>query len=286
MSELRRRMDREMILRGLAPRTRRSYICAVRGLAKYYRRPPDQLTNKQVQDYLFHLINERQLAWNSCNVAVQGLRFFYHKTLKRDRADFYIPRAACKPSKLPVIPSRQEIKQIFSFTRDPRHRLMFEIIYGSGLRLSEVVHLKGRDIDFEEKTIRVEQGKRRKDRYTLLSEHIIEPLKRYLKQHAPQPWLFLGKSGRYPVHTTTLQRAFTHAKSRAGLFDLGGVHCLRHAFATHLLEDGADLYVIQRLLGHSHIGTTMRYLHLAKRRLAANTSPLDRLTTTEERPRA
>jgi site-specific recombinase XerD len=280
MSELRTRMDNEMIVRGMADRTRDAYLAAVAGLARFYDRPPDRISDREIQGYLLHLRVERELAWSSCNVALNGLRFFYYQTLGRDRARFTIPSPR-QPSKLPEILSQVEIHRLFDTTHNHKHRALLMTTYAAGLRVSEVVRLKVTDIDSNRMSIRVEQGKGAQDRYTLLSQRLLEELRSYWRIDRSYPWLFPSHRVRGPISTTCAQRAYHAAKRRAGITKQGGIHALRHAFATHLLEAGTDLHTIQRLLGHRHISTTMRYFHLAQKTLMANRSPLDLLELPE-----
>jgi integrase/recombinase XerD len=277
MGTLRKQMEADMVLRGMSERTRESYVAAVAGLAKYYGRSPDQVSEAEVQRYLLHLIEERRLAWSSCNVAVSGLRFLYHTTLKRREAQFDIPRARA-PQKLPQILSREEIARLIELTLNPKHRAILMSAYGAGLRVSELCHLKVGDIDSARMTIRVEQGKGAKDRYTLLSPRLLRELRRYWVGQRPKEWLFSAtRDVNQPISTTTAQKIFYAAKRRAGIGKDCGIHGLRHAFATHLLEAGVDIHTIQRLMGHGHISSTLRYFHLADKHLAATASPLDLL---------
>ena len=278
MGALRRRMEQDMVLRGMAATTREAYVAAVVALTRYYRRSPEQLTEQEVQRYLLHLIEERKLAWSSCNVASHGLRFFYHVTLKRPETQFCIPRRRA-PERLPEILSREEVTRLIERTRNPKHRVLLMLTYGAGLRVSEVVHLRPRDIDSERMTIRIEQAKGAKDRYSLLSPRMLEELRNYWKAYRPGEWLFAkDRVADEPMSANTAQKIFYAAKRRAEITKRCGIHGLRHAFATHLLESGADSHTIQRLLGHERISTTLRYFHLAQKDLARTTSPLDLLS--------
>lgn len=276
MTELRRRMDDDMVARGFADRTRESYLWAVTGLARFYHRAPDQITDEEVQAYLVHLIRDRQRAWSTCNVVVSGLRFFYHTTLKRDHPTFTIPSPR-QPGTLPVILSREDVRRILAHTSNLKHRTMLLTAYAAGLRLNEVIHLRVGDIDSTRMTIRVEQGKGGKDRYTLLSPHLLEALRAYWRVAHPSTWLFPSARRPQPIDPSALQRAYQLAKQRAGLTKPGGIHGLRHAFATHLLEAGVDIHTIQRLLGHGHISTTTRYFQLTRHTEIGPGSPLDLL---------
>jgi site-specific recombinase XerD len=270
----------DMTLRGMAAKTRDSYVRGVAGLAAYYHRSPDRISDREVQAYLLYLMRERKLSWSSCNIAVHGLRFFYHQTLGREKTTFHIPGPR-KPSKLPEILSREEVARLFAHTGLPRHRVVLMTAYAAGLRVGEVVRLRVQDIDSDRMTIRVEQGKGAQDRYTLLSPRLLEELRSYWRLEHPYPWFFPMRKAPRPMNYTTAERMYTAAKHRAGIAKAGNIHALRHAFATHLLESGTDLHTIQRLLGHHHITSTMRYLHLARKNVTDRCSPLDLLDLPE-----
>lgn len=276
MGALRKQMDGDLVVRGMSVRTREVYLNAVAGLAKYYGRRPDRITQQEVQNYLLYLIEERKLAWSSCNVVAQGLKFFYRVTLKRSAAQFDIPRAR-QPQKLPEILAREEVAALIEKTANLKHRLLLMTAYGAGLRLNELCHLKVNHLDSARMTIRVEQGKGAKDRYTLLSPRLLMELRRYWVAQRPKEWLFPRRDGSGPIGDASVQKIFHAAKARAGIVKHGGIHALRHAFATHLLESGVDVHTIQRLLGHGHISSTLRYFHLARKHLAKTPSPLDLL---------
>ena len=277
MTELRQRMTDDMVVRRMAEATQEAYLGAVRGLARFYRRSPDQITEAEVQAYLLHLIRERKRAWNTCNIVVHGLRFFYHVTLKRERTTFTIP-AGRQPATLPEILSREDIQRLLVATTSPKERALVATAYATGLRVKELVHVKLTDLDAARGTIRVEQGKGAKDRYTLLSPRLLEELRAYWVRARPRVWLFPGRNGQQPLHTSSVGKAYTAAKRRAGITKRGGIHGLRHAFATHLLEMGVDLPTIQRLLGHTSIQTTMRYLHVARSSLTLHGAPIELLS--------
>ena len=278
MTELRRRMDDAMLVRGLADRTRESYLWAVTGLARFYHRSPDQISDGEVEAYLVHLIRDRQQAWSTCNVVVNGLRFFYHTTLKRDRTTFSIPSPR-QSGKLPMVLSREEVQRLLMHATTQKHRTMLMTSYAAGLRLSEVLHLQVSHIDSERMAIRVVQGKGGQDRDTVLSAPLLEALRAYWKVARPPVWLFPapGPGPARPMSRSSLQKAYKTAKRRAGLTKPGGIHTLRHCFATHLLEAGVDLHTIQRLMGHRHLTTTARYLQLTRHTHIGPGSPLDLL---------
>lgn len=278
MTELRRRMEDDMVARGLASRTRSSYLWAVTSLARFYRRSPDQISDAEVQAYVVHLLRERQLSSSTGNVVVSGLRFFYHTTLKRARTTFDIPLSRPRGrGKLPVLLSREEVRRLIDHASNSKYRAMLLTTYAAGLRLNEVLHLRVSDIDSARMTIRVQQGKGGQDRYTVLSPHLLAALRQYWTLRRPPMWLFPSETTGEPLHPTALQRMYQVAKRRAGIGKPGGIHGLRHAFATHLLEAGVDLHTIQRLLGHSHISTTTRYFQLTRHTEIGPDSPLDLL---------
>ena len=277
MSKLRKQMEADMALRGLAYRTRQAYIESVVKLAKFYRRSPVRITEGEGESYRRHLLQERKLAHSSCNVVASALQFLYRVTLKHPEAEFNLPRPRV-PQRLPQILSREEVAALFEHTSNLKHRAFLMTTYGGGLRLLEACRLKVADIDSDRMTLRVEQGKGAKDRYTLLSPRLLKELRRYWIAHRPALWLFPSPRVReQPLSTHTAHRIYHAAKDRAGITKAGGIHALRHAFATHLLEAGVDVHTIQRLLGHGSLSTTARYFHLAQKHLSGANSPLDLL---------
>lgn len=276
MSPLRQQMQSDMVLRGLAGRTQESYIAAVVGVARYYHRSPDQLSQDEVQQYLLHLIEERKLAWASTNQAACALRFFFHVTLKQAATTFVIP-ARKAPAKLPEILSREEVDRILASCINLKHRAMLMTTYAAGLRVSETCNLKVADIDSRRMMLRVTNGKGGKDRYSLLSPRLLDTLRQYWRATHPAVWLFARGDETAPIDMKTTQKVYYRAKERAGIAKQGGIHSLRHAFATHLLESGVDLHTIKELMGHDQISTTERYLHL-RQQVAHSDSPLDLLS--------
>jgi site-specific recombinase XerD len=269
-------MLQAMTVRGLARRTQQSYVAAVRQLAKHFRRSPDQITAEEVQSYLAHMIEVEKLSWSTCSIAANSFRFLYHVTLGRNAVDFVVPRPR-QPQKLPEILSCEEVARLLAAIAHPKHRLVIETIYACGLRLSEATQLKVRDIDRDRVTVRIEQGKGRKDRYVPLSKRLLRRLDQYWATKPPRHWIFEGSTPDRCLHVTAVQRAYTLAKLRAGIQKHGGVHALRHAYATHMIESGESVLTVQRLLGHRSVSTTMRYFHLSQARVAVVRSPLDLL---------
>tara|TARA_Y100000588_G_C14247930_1_gene922202 strand:+ start:513 stop:1358 length:846 start_codon:yes stop_codon:yes gene_type:complete len=276
MSELSVKMNKDMILHGFSENTRKSYIGSIRRLALYYQRSPDKISSREVEDYLLHLLKDKKLTYSTCNCLVSALKFLYEKTLEQSKTPFIVPITK-QPLTLPVVPSRKDIEKLFSVADNVKHRLILMLAYGSGLRISEIASLKITNIDSEQMCIKVEQGKGHKDRFVLLSPQLLIELRQYWKVYRPISWLFPGKNANSPVKPLTIHRVWKKIKEKSGLRKHFGLHSLRHAFATHMLENGIDLYTIKQLLGHSSIRTTVRYLRLTKQQMAKTLSPLDLL---------
>jgi site-specific recombinase XerD len=289
MTPLRQQFNRELVLRGIAPRTQESYTAAVYGLAKYYHLPPDQITDEQIKDYLFYLAKEKEYAASSLNVAFSGLRSFYGLVLKRsvDDLESVVPRVQ-KAVRRPQVFAVEELEQLFTVgCPHPKHRAFLMTVYGAGLRLSEACHLKAEHILRARGQIRVDQGKGAKDRYTLLSPRLLQELESYWLKFRPQHWLFPAtRDPKRPMDETVGQKIFYEAVKRAGLPRKGGIHSLRHSFATHLLEAGVEITVVQQLLGHSNLATTSVYFHVRQQRLGAIQSPLQLLDLSRLAPPA
>ena len=274
MSALRKKMIRDLELRRFSVSTQKSYIAAVRGLAKYYMISPDKVSKEQLLDYVHFLTTKRKLSCSSLNVASAGLRFFYRETLACNAMAVAIPPRK-NSRKLPEIFSHNELKRLFVSTNNLKHRLMLMTAYSGGLRVSELIHLRVRDIDSERMTIRIKNGKGGKDRYTILSQRLLAELRCYAKAYRSQFWLFPSQRSNGSLNRRTAQVIFEQAKERVGITKNVSFHSLRHTFATHLLEAGVDIRTIQILLGHSSITTTARYLHVARKDIKAVKSPLD-----------
>jgi len=274
MGKLHDQMKMDLELRNLSPRTQSCYLAWVRSFALHFHRSPDELGDQEIREYLHHLIQEKKASQSGISQAYSALKFFYETTLKRDWNGFKIPRVKMG-KRLPVVLSREEIQAIFSATGNLKHRALLMTIYSAGLRVSEVVHLKVSDLDSHRMVIRVQQGKGQKDRYTLLARRTLEVLRDYWREYRPSGWLFPGKPATEPLSVSAVQRVFEKVLHQAGIKKAASVHTLRHSFATHLLEDGTDLYHIQRLLGHTTPKTTTIYLHLSRKDLRSVTSPLD-----------
>ena len=266
MTPLRQRMLDALVVRGKAVRTQEAYIDAVARLAGHFRRSPDDLSCTDVQQYLLHLLQERHLARSSVNQYSCAYRFFYGTVLGLDGNKFQIPLAPA-PQRLPEILSREELARLFAAACHDKARTFLMVSYSTGLRLSEMCHLRSEHIDShaDRMCIRVEQGKGAKDRYVPLADDVLQVLRTRWRSARPGPWLFGAlREPSQPVGAKIAQRWYYAACAHAGITKRGGIHSLRHAYATHLLEAGYDLYSLQQWLGHGHISTTMRYLHLAR----------------------
>ena len=279
MSDLSDSMVRDMQLRRFAGSTQETYLREVNRLAQHYHQSLDTIDQRQLQDYVLFLLTERQLAWSSVNVIVSALRFFYTMTLGRRDLTLAIPPRK-HPQHLPEVLSAPELRRLFDL-ENPKHRVLLMATYAAGLRVSEVARLKVTDIDSHRMMIRVEDGKGEKDRYTILSQRLLPELRAYWKIQRPPLWLFPGQKPGEPIGPRTAEKVFKEAKTRAAIRKSGGIHLLRHSFATHLLEAGVDIRTIQLLLGHASIGSTARYLQLTRKTLASLQSPLDLLDLPE-----
>ena len=276
MTPLRQRMINDMTVRGLAPGTQESYLRSVTRLARHYRRRPDRISAREVQDFLLFLHQQHGLNWSTCNTIRHGLRFFFRITLGRPDPHFYVPGAK-QASTLPQLLNHQELVRLFTVTTNLRHRAVLMTAYAAGLRASELGRLRVTDIDSARMCLRVDQGKGSKDRYVPLSPRLLELLREYWHRQRPQRWLFPTRPLDRPMSRQTPARIYQGAKDKARIRKPGGIHTLRHCYASELLEAGVALPVIQRRLGHHSIRSTMRYLHLAQDKTCTTASPLDLL---------
>jgi site-specific recombinase XerD len=269
-----------MVQRGFAQRTHETYIHAIRRMAQHYRRDPATYTPQEVQAYLLHMVKERKLSYSSMNQAACAAQFLFQTVLGHGRDRFHIPFAKV-PAKQPELLAREEILRLFTACTHPGRRVLLQTIYATGLRVSEACALKVSDIDSapDRMCVRVASGKGGKGRYSILSPTLLQVLRQYARTYQPKTWLFAESTGKRPMFAEMAQRAYKGAAMRAGITKTGGIHTLRHCFATHLLEGGVDLYTIQKLLGHTHIATTGRYLHLISPQFRApkDIDPLDLL---------
>lgn len=279
MTTLREKMKQEMTLIGLAPGTQNTYLRAVIKLNNYYQKSPSQLTEQEIKSYLLYLKQDKKLAPNTYNTQIYGLRFFYGTTLRRPLfIKLNLPTTKVT-YKLPDILSADEVQHIIKAVGNFKYRTLFMVIYSAGLRVSEAVKLRITDIDSDRMTLHIRSGKGGKDRYVILSPVAYAALCEYWKVCKFTDYVFPNKTHLdQPLPIQSVSKYFKAAKAKTGITKQGGVHSLRHAFATHLLESGADIFAIKSLLGHASIQSTVRYLDFVPNRHHNLTSPLDRLT--------
>jgi site-specific recombinase XerD len=276
MTPLRRRMTEDMVLRNFAPLTIRAYIRCVARFARYFRTSPDQLGPEHVRTFLVHLAHERKLSLSHYNQTLCALRFFYRVTLGQPSVvESFGP--VKQPRTLPVVLSFDEVALLLEAVSNLKHRAVLMTAYAAGLRVGEVTHLRVADIDSQRMVIHVRHAKGRKERYVMLSPRLLDILRAYWKVVRPSDYLFPGSRTDQPISTATVRKACHRACQKANLGKHVTVHTLRHSFATHLLETGADLRTIQVLLGHRSFSTTAQYVHVATASLPLTRSPFDRL---------
>jgi integrase/recombinase XerD len=276
MTDLRQRMIEEMQLRAFCPATHRPYLRAARELERFCGKSPEMLTAEEVRGYLLHLVNEGRLHLSTINGISTALRFLYSETLKRPEVALAIPPRKT-PRPLPDVLSVQEIERLFAATPNIKYRTLFMVAYAAGLRRNEIVQLKVADIDSSRMMIRIREAKGRKDRYSILSQTLLEALRAYWRWCRPADWLFPGDNPGQHMSSRMLGHIYTQARARARIQKRGGIHILRHCFATHLLEAGVDVRTIQILMGHRSLSSTARYLHLTRKQLDKTPSLLDAL---------
>jgi integrase/recombinase XerD len=276
ISPLRQRMIDDMTVRNFAPNTILCYLKQVSYFAQHFGKSPDRLGPEEIRSYQIYLAKERKVGISSRTVAVSALRFLYHVTLKQDRVIETIPFPK-QEYQLPVIVSPEEVLRLLEAAPSFSYQVIFSTMYGTGLRVSEALHLRVADLDSQRMMIRIEQGKGHRDRYVPLSPKLLELLRTYWRKLRPQPWLFPGQFPHQPLSREAVGDAIARASERAGLKKQISPHSLRHAYAVHLLEAGTDIRKIQLLLGHRSLSTTARYLLLATTTVCATASPLDLL---------
>ena len=276
LSPLRRRMIEDMTIRNLSPATQRSYISAVSKFSRHFRRSPDRLGLDEVRDFQVHLV-AKGVSWGSLNQVVCALRFFYGVTLGETTIPERIPYART-PRKLPVVLSADEVVRFLEAVSGLKSRAALTTAYAAGLRASEVAGLLIEDIDSDRGVIRVRHGKGAKDRDVMLSAQLLGILRTYWRLARPRRFLFPGRDEGRSINPTVLHAACRSAAKAAGLSKRVTLHTLRHSFATHLLENGTDIRIIQALLGHANLSSTARYTHVASHTIRATPSPLERLS--------
>ena len=275
MNPLRESVELEMRLRGFSPCTHESYIHALEELARFYWRPLESLVCAEVQAFLDRLITVRKLAWSTINVYFSAYRFLYEQVLKRPAKEFSIPPRG-RSGRRPGVLSPEEVARVLAAPRNLKHRALLAMTYGSGLRVSEVVKVQPRHIDRGRMMLFV-TGKGHKDRYTILSSKALDLLGEHWRTIGPFEYFFHGRDKSQPMAVGTAQAIYYQALKRSGVRHVGGIHVLRHCFATFLMEAGKDIYTIKKWMGHRALVTTGRYMHVRREHLRTIKSPLDTL---------
>ena len=261
MSALRQKMIEDMQLRGLAVRTQEAYVNAVFQLSRRFKKSPDNIDEEDLREYFLYLKNEKQVAESTFSIALCGIKFFYEQTLKKEWHTLQLVRPDRK-KKLPVVFSTDEVKRVLDCVHRWEYQICLNTIYACGLRLLEGTRLRVKDIDSDRKMIHVVEGKGGKDRYVPLPDHTLMLLRHHWVTHRNQEWMFPSRNGLAAINETAIQKAFRAALRASGVHKAASVHTLRHSYATHLLEAGVDLRIIQVYLGHASPSTTAIYTHL------------------------
>lgn len=279
ISPLRQRMIEDMSVRNLDPQTQSGYIRAVKKLAAFLGRSPDEASAEDLRRFQIHL-RQTGVPAPTVNATVTALRFFYRTTLDKPETVRHLA-VVPKALRLPVVLTQEEVTRLLEATPEAKYKAALGLAYGAGLRVSEVASIKVSDIDSKRMMLRIEQSKRRKDRYAILSPKMLKLLRDWWLIERPKLWLFPGRNPIKPLSTRQLNRAVHEASVKAGIDKRVSPHTLRHSFATHLLEEHVDIRVIQVLLGHAKLETTAIYTRVATRTIRAVTSPLDKLAPIE-----
>jgi len=281
MTTLREKMKNEMQLRGFAAGTQKAYLKKIIELYEYYKRSPAKLSQEEIKAYLLYLVYKRKLSANTYNVVIHALKFFYEVVLRRTivHHDFPLSKQA---KKLPDILSTDEVTAIIKAALHIKQKTILVLAYGAGLRSAEIVHLKLGDIDNKRMLLHIRNSKGNKDRYVVLSPFVLSMLRLYWHQYrskiqCKEKWLFPGIKPHKPIAIRTIGYIFKQAVKRTDITKNGGIHSLRHAFATHALEAGEDLHTIKQLLGHARITTTARYLHMTSNKMKSIVPPIEAL---------
>ena len=275
ISPLRQRMIDDMTARRIKEKVQKDYVRHVRTFAAFLGRSPDTATSEDLRRFQVHLA-QLPIGVATINAAIAALRFFFTVTLERPEL-VRLLRIVNEPRKAPIVLSQEEVARLLEAAPGLKYKAALSVAYGAGLRVSEVANLKVSDIDSQRMTLRVEQGKGQRDRYVMLSPQLLELLRDWWQAARPQVWLFPGQNPINPMTPRQLNRAVTAAKTLAGITKRVSPHTLRHSFATHLLEQGVDIRVIQVLLGHAKLETTALYTRVAVNTVRDIKSPLERL---------
>ena len=278
MGKLHDQMKEDLLLRAYSPHTQRAYLRCVRHFAQHFMRSPEEMGEGEIRSFLLHLVRNRKASPATHGMYVSALKFFYTVTLKRAGVVKDIPHPK-RPQTLPVILSQQEVLCVFGAIRSVKYKAIIATAYAAGLRISEVCSLRIADIDSQRMRIHVRSGKRKKDRYVILGESLLALLRQYYKAVRPKgEYLFPGQKENHHLSTSSVSTVLRQVMRDGGFSKKATMHTFRHCFATHLMEAGTDTRILQVLLGHSSIRTTMRYTHITDRLLQKLVSPLDMIT--------
>lgn len=276
MSQLRKRFIRDMRIRNYSDHTIRHYVMAVEHLSVYHGMCPSEISGEQIKDYLGSLLKNKN-SWSNVNIKMSAFNLFFRDTLNQSWKIQSLKRPKAI-KRLPIVFTEEEVASILNATENVKHRAILMTIYGAGLRCSEANTLKVSDIDSKRFRIKIRDTKGRQDREAILSKKLLLYLREYVKEYSPKEYLFYGEDIERPISISSMQKMITASVIKSGIKKKGSLHTLRHSFATHLFNKGVDLRIIQKLLGHRSIKTTLVYCHLSKRRFEDTQSPLDDLS--------
>lgn len=283
MGELHKRMEQDLILRKLSPSTRRNYLLYCRKFAAHYSRSPEELGEVEIREYLLHLIQVEQVSYATYRQNLAALKFLYTVTLSQPWVVERIPFPRHRRNHFPEVLRQDQLGALFAALRRLKYRALLMTCYAAGLRISEACQLRIDDIDSQRMVLRIRYAKGSKQRYTVLSPRLLQALREYWKRERPTEWLFPGQGKSGTVSPDTVRQVFRRACDEVGLGKWCTPHTLRHSFATHLLEQGTDLVVIQALLGHASIKTTSGYTHVRTHHIGKVESPFDSLPGSPQR---
>lgn len=278
MGQLHDRMAQDLKLRNYSPATQRNYLLYARALAKFFMRSPEQLGNAEIRQFFLHQIDTKKLSYHSYRQIYAAVKFLYTVTLQRPWDVEHLPFPRSREHPLIQVLAGDDLVRLFDAARTPKFRVLFMTIYATGLRITEACRLQVRDIDSRRMVIHVEQGKGGRGRLTLLSPRLLQELRSYWLLERPERWLFPGPTPEQPLTAEAARQALASMVADAGITTRCTPHTLRHCFATHLLEAGTELVVLQQLLGHRSLKTTTRYTHISTRLLQQVPCPLDLLS--------
>ena len=276
MKTLRKQMIQQMELKGYSPKTIKIYISSIAQISSFYNTPADLLIIDQIRDYIHLHITEKKRSKSWVNMNISAIKLLFCEVLKRDWNRIDIPRQI-RDNKVPVIFSRDEVQRIINSKSNIKHKAILMVTYSAGLRLGEVSNLRINDIDSSRMLIHIHQAKGNKERYTILSPVLLDLLRTYYRKYKPTEWLFEGMT-RDAISHSTIQAVFKSAMYKSNIHKKAGIHSLRHSFATHLLEQGVALPIIQNMMGHKSLRTTSGYLHVQQYSIQGVRSPLDTLS--------